>query len=139
MDILKQFERDYLTSDNQKELDYWDPLASVISEYIDYCRIKKIDNEDVSKITGFKKAKLEKYINLEEIPNYDFFAKLTLLLDHKPYLTMFGAFTATLDTKYHKKIEEICTEQKRDSRSFLKEIFESAVEDFISNYQASKS
>lgn len=137
MSIKRKFEEEYLKSENKDTLDYWEPLANIISEFLQIISDFNEPEEDIIANTGFTKKQISEFQSLEKIPSYDFFANLTLKLDQKPFCSMFGAYTVTLPKKFHNEIDRICEEENRDSRNFLEEIFEQAVQEHIKNKKKS--
>ena len=126
-DINDFFEKEYLKCKDTRQLDYWTPVANIISEYLQLVSTKNISKEDVAKGVGLTVNEIDKFESIEKIPNYDFFSTLAFYLGQKPYASLFGAYSATVHMNYHKSIDELARKLNRDPQRLVSEILEKAI------------
>ena len=121
------FEEEYLNAENKRELDYWAPLCAISSGFTELMANHGVTIEKVSKDLDIPLKTLQSIHNLDTIPQYDLVEKLCHYFNQKPSVSLYGAYTATLSSVYHKQFEALAKSKKRDVKTLLEDILEKAV------------
>lgn len=119
IDLLDQ---QYLEADNKEELDYWTPLAQIITESIAIRDAKGMTQADLAKKMQTRQSVISRFENMGRLPNYKFFAKLALALGHSPGMTLYGDYMAIVPVEKQAWIKEKANRKKMPTQRFVQDL-----------------
>lgn len=127
--VSTPFDQQYAAAENKPSLDYWAPLAQVITECIEARSRADMSQEKLAAIMKTKQSVISRFENMDgRLPSYDFIARLSIALGHSPGMTLFGDFTATVPPEKHELVQRMAAQQGVTARYFLEQLLISAIE-----------
>ena len=128
-DIFKLFEKDYLEAETKDELNFWEPLATISSQFIELQQKYGITKEELSEEIPLGIKSLRNIEQLEEIPEYKVLAEIAKYFKQRLFLSMYGDFTCTLAETLREKFLAYAAYKERDPQVLLSELLNKAVEE----------
>jgi transcriptional regulator with XRE-family HTH domain len=126
--ISTLFNEQYREADNKEELDYWAPLAQLISECIEARSLGDLSQKRLAEKMKTKQSVISRFENLDgRLPSYDFLARLSLALGHSPGMTLFGEYMATVPLTQHELVSRLASERGLTSKELVGKLLECAI------------
>lgn len=120
-------EETYLNTDNKAEIDYWTPLADVISESMELRQILGITQKQLADKMQTRQSVISRFENMGRVPTYDFIARMALAFGHAPGMTLYGDFMATVPAALQPLVKRLAQEQNKSTKKIVSELLETAI------------
>jgi transcriptional regulator with XRE-family HTH domain len=133
MDVLDLLEEQYNEADNQKEIDYWTPLSSLIMESVNLRGTKKISQADLAKAMKTRQSVISRFENMGRLPSYEFITRMSQAFGHAPGMTLFGDFMATVPLEKQKAVKDAAEKAGKSTQTFVNSLMSKALEDLDSD------
>jgi transcriptional regulator with XRE-family HTH domain len=118
----------YLEAENKAEIDYWDPLSRIIMESMETRHKYNLSQQDLAKIMKTRQSVISRFENLGRVPSYDFIARMSIALGHKPGLTLYGDYMATVPVEKHELVMKKATEKGMSTQEYVLTILKEAMQ-----------
>jgi transcriptional regulator with XRE-family HTH domain len=135
--IFEIFEKQYQEAENKEELDYWAPLTNIISESIELRDSKRMSQTDLASKMKTRQSVISRFENMGRLPNYDFFVRLAIALDHAPGMTLYGDYMAVVPFEQQAFIKGLADKNKTSTKEFVQDLLDHAINCrvFNTNYE----
>lgn len=126
--VLEDFEKDYLSSENKNDLDYWSPYSKIIIESIELRDQKALSQKALAKTMNTTQSVISRFENMGRLPSYDFVARLSQSLGHSLGMTLMGDFMAVVPIEKQNFIVEESKKKNISTNKFIQGLLNESIE-----------
>jgi len=117
----------YKEVDNKDQIDYWVPLSNLILESMEIRDSKNISQADLALKMKTKQSVISRFENMGRTPNYDFIARLSIALDHKPGMTLYGDYMAIIPIEHQEYIKKLADSENMEISKYVQKLLDDSI------------
>jgi len=131
--VSEGMDKQYNNSDEREGIDYWAPLARLISELVQTRGTEGISQSELGSRMRTTQSVISRFENMGRLPNYDFVARLSQALGHAPGMTLFGEYMAVVPPAMQAFVKQKAEENKTSVQRYTQRLLTEAIDNIMSS------